>query len=60
MAKMSLKSALDVADASSRVVASAGTMRWASWLQNSGIALDLQLSIEDLPFGGFLFLGENQ
>lgn len=39
-----------MADASSRVMASAVTMRRTSWLQNAGITPEVQLTIEDLSF----------
>lgn len=50
MAKMSLQSALDLADTLARAMASVITMRRASWLQNSGIALNVQQAIEGLAF----------
>lgn len=49
--KTSLPSAFDVTDTSSRLMASAITLRWASWLQNSGIIPDAQTT-EDLLFCG--------
>ncbi|KAH1176788.1 hypothetical protein KIL84_010490 [Mauremys mutica] len=50
VAKTSLKSTLDVVDTLARVMASAITMRRASWLQNLSIMLDVHQAIEDLPF----------
>lgn len=50
VAKISLQSPLDVAGASARVMAALVTLRRTSWLQNSGITLDVQQDIEDLPF----------
>lgn len=43
--KTSFQSALHVVDASCRVSASAVTLRRASWLQNSGIAMNCQQMI---------------
>lgn len=57
VAKTSLQSTLDMADALDRVMASAVFLRRASWWQNSDIALDVQQTTEDLLFcGWFLFL----
>lgn len=50
VARTSLQSTLNVVDSLARVMASAEPMRMASWLQNPGIALDIQQTIEDLPF----------
>lgn len=49
MAKISLQLALDMADTLTRVLTSMVTMIRASWLQNIGIASDVQQTIEDLP-----------
>ncbi|EMP38635.1 Nogo-B receptor [Chelonia mydas] len=52
VAKTSLQSTFDFT--LSRVMASVETMWRDSWLQNSGIALDIQQAIENLPFDGVL------
>lgn len=50
VAKNLLQSVLDIVDSSARVMAFAGTTKGASWLQNSGIAPNVQQAIQDLPF----------
>lgn len=49
LAEMSLQLALDVVDASSRLMVATVMIRY-SWLQNSSIAPEVQQTIEDLPF----------
>ncbi|EMP37500.1 hypothetical protein UY3_05313 [Chelonia mydas] len=49
-ARASLQAASDAADTAARSMASAVSMRRASWLLLSGLSNDAQLSMQDLPF----------
>ncbi|EMP29220.1 hypothetical protein UY3_13665 [Chelonia mydas] len=48
----SLQALLDTADLAARTLSSGIAMRHTSWLQASGLPLELQQTLQDLPFNG--------
>ncbi|XP_067419398.1 relaxin receptor 2 [Emydura macquarii macquarii] len=58
VAQAALQAASDAADTASRVMASAIVMRRCSWLQASGLSVEVQQAIQDLPFEGSALFSE--
>lgn len=54
--KVSVQAALDAADSAARSMASAMAVHRSSRLQSSGLLLEVQQTLQDLPFKGVLLL----
>ncbi|EMP42533.1 hypothetical protein UY3_00202 [Chelonia mydas] len=56
--RAALQAASDVTDSAARTMASAIVMRRVAWLQSSGLSVEVQQSIQDLPFDGQALFAE--
>ncbi|EMP31913.1 Sodium-coupled neutral amino acid transporter 1 [Chelonia mydas] len=57
-ARTTLQAALDAADMAVQSMASAVSMRWASWVLLSGLSSEAQTSLQDLQFDGKALFAE--